>query len=567
LEHNIRAQIWDVATGKQLVDFPAYAADRVMRLGHLAFSPDGKKLAAAATASALRVWDIARGREDPEMTQTHHDSICCVAFSPDGRTLATGSADHTIALWDADTGKQRRCLRGHEGQVASVAFSPDGKLLASAASLDDQTVRLWDVSNGKELRRFSVPAESMGKGRSRGVSTWIAFTANGKVLAAGGTDRKVRLWESATGKELLNREVRGLPARSNQGTNDWEEDVHEVAFSADGRVLAFKIGSTVHIVDVAAGQRLFPFEKDRGVIPPIGLSPDGRTMASTGGANFLRLVEIASGKDLQKIELPEKSGALKLAFAPDGRTIAGAEWIAGTLWDVGRIFLFDVRMGKQLLRLQGAASDVQELAFSPDGHKLASAQKDGTALVWDVSAARQKLPTRGRTSDDLDRLWADLRDAEAAKAHAALWMLVAAPDKAVPFLQEHLHPVPRVSAERLYRLIADLDRDDLARREEASRELAKLASEAEPALRKALEGKPSLELRRRVEALRDDLACQTEMTPDALRQVRAIQVLEQIGSPQARRILSSLAQGAPAAPATRHAAAALQRLDLGASGL
>lgn len=244
-----------------------------------------------------------------------------------------------------------------------------------------------------------------------------------------------------------------------------------------------------------------------------------------------------------------------LAFAPDGRTIAATDWSKG--W----IVLFDVRTGKQLLRLQGAASVVENLAFSPDGNKLASAQNDSTALVWDVSAARRKLPRSELTANDLERLWTDLCDADAVKAHAALWTLVAKPAKAVPFLKEHLQPVPRVTPERLQRLIADLNADEFTRREEATHELAKLGSEAEPELRKALEGKPSLEMRRRAETLLKELSCQTEITPEALRQLRAIHVLEQIGSPEARQILASLAQGAPAAPATRDAAAALQRLD------
>src|SRR5262249_44853029 len=89
---------------------------------------------------------------------------------------------------------------------------------------------------------------------------------------------------------------------------------------------------------------------------------------------------------------------------------------------------------------------------------------------------------------------------------------------------------------------------------------AKLGVEVEPALRRILDGKPSLEMRRRVEALLRDLPCQTAMTPDALRQLRAIQTLEQIGSAEARQILTSLPEGAPAAPAPRDAKAALTRL-------
>jgi hypothetical protein len=257
---------------------------------------------------------------------------------------------------------------------------------------------------------------------------------------------------------------------------------------------------------------------------------------------------------------PNYDGILAVAFAPDGRTVAVA---AG--YHHGWIYLFDVVTGKQLLRLPDAGSCSHGLAFSPDGSKLSSAQDDSTALIWDVSSARRKLPPKNLSAKDLESLWAELRDADAVKAHGALWTLVAAPDKAVAFLKEHLHPVPRATADRLQRLIAALDSDEFSRREEASRQLAKLGSEAEPALHKVLEGKPSLEMRRRAETLLKDLSCQTEITPDALRQLRAIQVLEQVGSQEVRQILASLAQGAPAAPATRDARAALQRLDLGAS--
>jgi WD40 repeat protein len=103
----------------------------------------------------------------------------------------------------------------------------------------------------------------------------------------------------------------------------------------------------IYIVDVAAGQRLFSFEQDRNA-PRVCLSPDGKMMACEGGGHFFRLGEIASGKDLQKLELPENYGNVKMAFAPDGRTNVGAEW------DNGQIFLIDVRTGKELLRLQGA---------------------------------------------------------------------------------------------------------------------------------------------------------------------------------------------------------------------
>src|SRR5262249_22323025 len=97
-EYNNRIQVSEAATGKQLFDFPAYTEHFSQGPCCLAFSPDGTKLAAAATASSLHVWDVVRGREDPERAETHHDLVRCVAYSPDGRILASAGSDHDIVL-------------------------------------------------------------------------------------------------------------------------------------------------------------------------------------------------------------------------------------------------------------------------------------------------------------------------------------------------------------------------------------------------------------------------------------------------------------------------------------
>lgn len=439
-----------------------------------------------------------------------------------------------------------------------MVFSPSGRLLASASHNNEQAVRLWDVDSGKELHRHEVPHVPLGNGMSLGVSTWVAFAGNGKTLAAGGTDGKIRLWDTHNGKELHNENIKGLPIPVKTTPKRGEvpaiprERITAAGFNSDGRVLALLSLEAIHVADTVSGQQLFQYQRaNNGWM--IALSPDGKTLAYV--SEGLSLVEVASGKELSRIKL---SGDIqRAAFSPDGRTLALGDTRPG-----GAIHLFDVPSGKESLVLRGHDSLIRGLAFSPDGTKLVSGQSDSTALVWDVSAARRKLPSKSLTAKDLKRLWMALRDADAPKAHGALWVLVAAPDQAVPFLQEHLHPVPRVSAERLHRLIGDLDADQFPRREEASRELAKLGIEAESPLHNTLKGKPSLEMRRRIETLLSNQACQAETTPDSLRHLRAIQVLEQIGSAQARQILGSLAQGAPAEPATRDAAAAKARLEL-----
>src|SRR5262249_55315026 len=131
---------------------------------------------------------------------------------------------------------------------------------------------------------------------------------------------------------------------------------------------------------------------------------------------------------------------------------------------------------------------------------------------------------------------------------------------AVPFLKERLRPAEPADPERIRQLIADLDSQQFAAREAASKELTSLGAEAEPALRAALKGSPSAEHRRRVEAILAVLGSRRVPSPEVPRRLRALQVLEQIGSTEARQHLETLARGAPAAIETREAGAALGRL-------
>jgi hypothetical protein len=159
----------------------------------------------------------------------------------------------------------------------------------------------------------------------------------------------------------------------------------------------------------------------------------------------------------------------------------------------------------------------------------------------------------------LEKLWADLAGRDAAVARAALWRLAAAPGQAVPWLQARLRPAEAPDPRRLERLLADLDSDRFAEREKAAGEIAGLGDLAEPALRKALEGPLSAEARRRARQLREALAGPVR-APEELRAVRAVQVLEEVGTTQARRLLQALGEGAAGARLTREAKAALDRL-------
>jgi hypothetical protein len=201
------------------------------------------------------------------------------------------------------------------------------------------------------------------------------------------------------------------------------------------------------------------------------------------------------------------------------------------------------------------------MVFSADGRHLATVGTDGTALVWNVTGMSRdgQLPERKLTLAEVKQAWSDLGDADAAKGYRAVWTLVADAAQALPLLREHLHPVRGGDPRRIAQLIADLDSDDFSVRDLATQELKKLGEPARPALRTALKGKPSLELRRRVQGLLDEMD-NTTPPAESLRGLRAVAVLEYVASAETRQLLGALADGAPEARLTRDAKAASTRL-------
>jgi hypothetical protein len=199
------------------------------------------------------------------------------------------------------------------------------------------------------------------------------------------------------------------------------------------------------------------------------------------------------------------------------------------------------------------------LSFSPDGKTLASGAGDSTILLWDITGCQKdgKLRSATLSPRELDASWAALAGEDTSKAYDAVWSLIAAPDQSVAFVQKHLLPAPRLDEAKVARLLADLDSADFKIRQTAMDELGKIGEPAASALRKALEAKPALEVRRRIQQLLDQTR---DWTPARLRDHRAILVLTHIGTPRAKKVLQAIANGAPGVYRTEEARAALHRL-------
>jgi len=219
------------------------------------------------------------------------------------------------------------------------------------------------------------------------------------------------------------------------------------------------------------------------------------------------------------------------------------------------IRLLEVASGCERRRLTGHRGQITALAFSADCRRLLSGCHDTTALVWDLSHSRPA------TAAELETLWADLAGADAARAYQAIHQLAAAPESSVPFLRKRLQPVAPVDEKRVARLIADLDSEDFAVRQKATAALRELSDQPLAAYRKALEGKPSLETRRRLEDLLVKASSAWwDVSGERLRSLRAVEALELDGAKEAREVLETFAAGAEGARLTEEAKAALERL-------
>jgi WD40 repeat protein len=502
---------------------------------------------------------------------TLHGGIQSICLSPNGRMLATGSADGTIHLWETQTGRQIARMSYPSDGILCVAFSPDGQCLASSGG--DPFVHLWNAANGKEVRRLHG---------HRAWTTVVAFSQNGKLLACAADDNTVLLWSLPGGEDIRRLETR-------QHTTDRLE-LHQkpgrsgMAFSPDGCIIALG-GSRpngIHFWDVDTGKKLCQIRESRWFVGAVAFSPDGSTVAAPGGPEgnlsleepdgpSICLWSVVSGKEIRhfqrvsshtpvgKVGLGRRIRARRIgcvAFSVDGRMLASAEQDA-------RIYLWEVATGKQRLQMEGHGGSVNSVVFGPDGRTLVSGSSDGTALVWDL-AARTKgdLPALDKvSSQDRETLWTALGNADATRAYQGIRQLVSAPAVAIPLLKAHLTPVASVSIQQLDQWVTELDSDNFTIRQRAAQELLKLEGHAEAALRKALAGQPSLQMRRSVEELLAPLTKERlHPSTERLRRLRAMEVLEAIHTPEAREVLHRLSRGAPGALLTDEARAALQRL-------
>lgn len=394
-------RIWNVPT-RTHTTLPGHRG----KVTGVAFTADGRTLAASGEDGEILVWGSNAGgtrgwRRMPGWTLAGGSgSLNSVAFSPDGRTLAAASDRGTVLLWNARTGRRRGTLSGHSASVKSVAFSPDGRILASGSV--DGTVILWNRSTG---------ARATLTGHTNSVSN-VAFSADGNVLASAGTDNRVFLWDAEPTPFILRghtvhaRSVAFSPTDRLLASDDddgavvlWDsrtgrrratleghgEPVEALAFSRNGRLLA------------SAGGKGGEFSSDLPDCPSVDaghrpmqqLIAGGRrdpSAAGRGTPNSIILWNPRTGRRVATL-VGHRDSVKDVAFSPDGSRIASAS-------SDDTVILWDTQTGRQVARLTGHSGTVGAVAVSPDGSRLASGGNDGKAIVWDVRTRRSLMTLR-----------------------------------------------------------------------------------------------------------------------------------------------------------------------------
>ena len=445
------------------------------------------------------------------MINAHKLGVWSLAVSSDGKTIATGGSDKLVRLWDAITFKEIRSFEGHTKEVLAVAISADCKTLASGGA--DRAIRTWDVATGAE--------KQVWHGHELKVLS-LAFSPDGKMLASGGTctaaipgfvqgsthSDHVKLWDVESGKEIR--------LHAQHGTT--------VSFTPDGRGLAAAgysiIGTPREIASplvtrgsvaaIAPVTKDIPWVEMKGMGIAMALSADGRLMALAYGTQ----VHFLSGN--QRALPPREM----------------EQW---------RTSIWDTATGKEIMQVP--EDNATAIAISPAGTKLATGTGNGNVKFWEIAPVGFAEKAAQLAATDLVKLWTDLADEDASQCHTALWALSAAGKPAVALLKEKLSPQKSVSGDQVKDLLVKLDSEKYAVREAAFRDLKVLGSAVEAELRQAAaDAKSSKEVRQRLQKILESWE-KRPATSDELRQMRALQVLERIATPEARAVLLQVAEG------------------------
>ena len=410
-------KVWNATTGAPLRHFGDTREGDFLE--SFALSPDGHRLVSTYWAGTLRVWNVDSGGKIAEGA-AHQDRVVAVAFSADGKTIASGGADGTVALWDGIEVHHPTILTGHDRGVHDVSLNRSGTVLAVAYGAG--RVNLWDMRSGglidalqssapghDESERTSLSYDSDGKwlalagSLTEGITVWdlsttprqqkviatgsqygvhaVAFSHDGRTLAAVAGDGLVRLWDT-NGWALIERSSGGTQC---------------LAFSPDDSILATCGQDRAALWNVAEPDLVAMLQSHRERVGAIRFSPDGAYLASASEDRDVAVWNVRTRQPVATLEIPKSPGAefepvtqgreLRVfTFSPDSKMIATGGRQGELFGEGGRrgdLLLWKFASDRSVTTLDGHPSGITALAFSPGGRQLAAADESSIRL-WDL---------------------------------------------------------------------------------------------------------------------------------------------------------------------------------------
>jgi len=552
-----------------------------------AFSHDGKQLAVLDDGGAMQFRDVVTGKEVRPVA-AHGGLVAGIKFTPDGKHLIT-SDKNRVLVWDRST---TRLVRRYPDDLpeGEQLLNTITKTTSHILTLDrSDVIRLRELVTGKSVLKLEGKYGFIG-----GAATPASISVDGQSAAIVDKVGDIRVYDLTSGKLRF--------------TFDPEAAVWSATLSADGRFLQVSTQgrklSDHFIVDTKIGKEVYPDsvfrreskqigEPSEGRLRPVGFETTnwlqeqrlldavgspivldaqfaGAQIYSPANARYiaihtfrgrkdedgepdvrLRVWDAESKKMLTQFK-PWNAHPEHACFSPNGRVIL--------LRGYGVISVWEVATGQERTRFKANANSVSTVCFTPDGRGIVSGGGDTQVLLWDYTRRSPDgiWTTVKHTPVQQGTLWTSLASDDAAEAHRAIWEMVADPEGTPRFLDGKLQPARLPEVDLLAKCIARLSSPAFPDREKATNELRSFGDMILPQLRAARKKTTDAELRERLDRIIQELE-QPALANNQLQQVRAVEVLETIGTKEAKQVLEKLARGEASARLTREAKFALGR--------
>jgi WD40 repeat protein/predicted Ser/Thr protein kinase len=399
----------------------------------VSWSPDGQRLASASWDHSVRIWDTISGAEVFRFPG-HSDDVCAVSWSPDGRLIASSGRDRVVKIWSATDGTVHKVLSGHEQTVTALSWHKDSRHLASASH--DWTVRIWDVMEGVETHAL------------RGHINWVnhvAWNPDGTRLASASNDETLRIWNPENGEteQILRGHVQGVSSVS------WSPDGTRLASGSDDQ--------TIKVWVAATGTAAFSLRGHSAALTSVAWNPNGARIASAGHDAAIKLWDAAPPAEVQGPANHDEPVRALAWCQNNSNLFASADSIGAVkIWDVTH------REVKRSLRVNEAR--IYSLSWQPSGTRLAIAGANGVVRIWDLAAETKPLDLDGHKKDVYSVAWSpNGRRIASGSADKTIRIWDAASGRVSQVIENHDHYVLSVAWSPDSRKLASASGDSTVR--------------------------------------------------------------------------------------------------------